>query len=457
MQISVSVLCASLFAAAALAFSQSPDAPQPVRERDWKEVLGPSRGTWTNPRPKLQWLEDFDEAKAIAAREGRPLFVVMRCLPCKQCANFDAEVLEGGPILEPLLRQFVTVRLTSVHSVDLRQFPMQSMQDLDLSWWGWFLSPEGSIYGVFGGKDEHGDNSRISGMALATTLRRVLDHHHDPRRADWNLDPKPAAGAKPLTPFELPGFKSWARRFDDPEKLNCLHCHQVAEVLRQPAIDAKTFDKARDLQLWPYPENLGLVLARDDGLKVSEVVKDSAAARAGIQVGDRIATAKSKKLFSQADLRAVLQHVDPDGEPLLLRWMRGKEVIEGKLVLEQGWKSVVLDWRQSIAGGNIGANPGFAWPTAVSDGDRRKLNIAPQSMAIRPFFGKTPGWLARRAGLSTSDTILAVNGQSPNLSDRPFLVWFRTRFEPGDEIRLQVRDSKGAVRELVYTSTASGR
>jgi hypothetical protein len=72
MQISVSVLCASLFAAAALAFSQSPDAPQPVRERDWKEVLGPSRGTWTNPRPKLQWLEDFDEAKAIAAREGRP-------------------------------------------------------------------------------------------------------------------------------------------------------------------------------------------------------------------------------------------------------------------------------------------------------------------------------------------------------------------------------------------------
>jgi len=457
MQIQTPLVLAAALLAAALCLAQNPQAPAPERARDWNAILGPAQGSWPNPRPTVKWLEDFDEAKAIAAREGRPLFVVMRCLPCKQCADFDAAVLEGGPLLEPLLRQFVTVRLTSVHSVDLRQFPMQRLQDLDLSWWGWFIAPEGSIYGVFGGKDEKGDSSRISTQALATTLRRVLDHHHDPRRADWGVDEKPAAGDKPMRPFDLPGFKSWARRFEEPQKLDCLHCHQVAEILRQPAIDAKKFDKQRELQLWPFPENLGMVLQRDDGLLVSEIVPDSPAARAGLAKGDRLAAAKAKKLFSQADLRAVLQRLEPDGDQLLLRWQRGKDVMEGTLELGQGWKQVVLDWRQSISGGNVGAHPGFAWPNSMSEGDKRKLGIDAKSMAIRPWFGKVSGWTASRAGLSSRDTIVAVGGESPNLSGREFLVWFRRRYEPGDEIKLRVRDSEGVERELAYKATARGR
>ena len=79
-------------------------------------------------------------------------------------------------------------------------------------------------------------------------------------------------------------------------------------------------------------------------------------------------------------------------------------------------------------------------------------------MAVRPYFGnKKDAWVARKAGLTDSDVILAVNGQSPNLSGRAFLVWFRGLLEPGDEVVLRVRAAKGGEREVKYKATARGR
>ncbi len=458
MQKPLTFLCAPLLLCAALLQAQSPDVQKPVRERNWEEILGRSQAALPRPRPATRWFENFAEAKAVAAREGRPLFVVMRCLPCKQCADFDAAVLEGGPTLDPLLRQFVCVRLTSVQSVDLNQFPMQSMQDLDLSWWGWFLSPEGSIYSVFGGKDEHGDSSRISPPALAATLKRVLEHHFDPRRADWDVDVKPTRAEIARTPFDLPGFAAWGRSLTDPKEIACLHCHQVAEILRQPAIDAKTFDKQRDLQLWPYPENIGIEVQRDDGLLITKVTEGGPAAKAGLVPGDRLAGAGEKKLFGQTDLRVALQRIGAEGGKLELRWKRARQLMEATLELQPGWKRVVLDWRQSVAAGNIGAHPGFAWPNEVNDADKLKLQISQSKLAVKPYFGPNKdAWVARKAGLIESDVILAVNGQSPNLSGRAFLVWFRGMFEPGDDVVLTVRSAKGGEREVKYKTTARGR
>src|SRR5947207_6275800 len=169
---------------------------------DFDQILGPpAKVQLPPPMEAVRWRGDLGNAFEQARREGRPLFVTMRCLPCKQCSAFDKGVLEGGPQLDPLLRQFVTVRLTDAQDVDLRLLTMADFQDLDLSWWGWFLSPEGKVYGVFGGRDEVSDETRISVPALANTLRRVLAHHYDPRRANWDLDgPAPDLGGSARTP-----------------------------------------------------------------------------------------------------------------------------------------------------------------------------------------------------------------------------------------------------------------
>ena len=160
----------------------------------------------------VTWRTNLAGAMAEARQKNRPLFVTFRCLPCKQCADFDKEVLEGGPDLDPLLTQFITVRLTDAAAIDFGIFPVEGFADLDLSWWGWFLSPEGRVYGVFGGRDDVSDTTRISTRALIASLRRVLAHHYDPRRAQWDIDgPAPDLSGEMKSPRQLPGYEGWLR------------------------------------------------------------------------------------------------------------------------------------------------------------------------------------------------------------------------------------------------------
>ncbi|HVS12164.1 MAG TPA: PDZ domain-containing protein [Planctomycetota bacterium] len=419
---------------------------------DWPEILGPPQGSWPPPQERVVWREDLAAALDEARESGRPLFVTLRCLPCRQCADFDRAVLEGGPLLDPLLARFVTVRLTRADDIDLRLLPIEGFQDLDLSWWGWCLSPEGRVYAVFGGRDEVSDSTRISPRALAATLRRVLDHHSDPRRKGWNVDgPAPELAGKARTPRDLEGWRSWSRRDAAARGADgCLHCHEVAEVLRQPAIDAGTFDKGRDLTPWPFPENVGLSLARDDGLLVERVQPGSPAERAGLRAGDSLAAAGERRLFGQADFRGVL-HRSPSGPTHVhVLYRRGTELRSGDLDLAEGWRATDLSWRKSIAEGNFGAHPGFPWAHPASPADRRRLAIPVGSMALRPWFGKQRDTPAQLAGLTAGDVIVAVNGHSPDVSGRAFMVWFRLHHDPGSTVTLLARDPRGRERELRY-------
>ncbi len=388
----------------------------------------------------VRWLDSLEGGLALAKAEDKPLFVTLRCLPCKQCADFDRDVLEGGPALEPLLARFVRVRITDIGRIDLRLLPLLDLQDFDLSWWGFFLSPDAEVYGVFGGRDEKSDASRISVAALAATLERVLAHHVDPTR-ERARRPLPAAfGAK--TVRELPGFASWRKtaHLDEQTKAaDCIHCHQVAEILRQPALDAGTFDKLRDHEIWPLPENVGLSVDRDHGLRVVAVVADGPAARAGIAPGDELVRANDRRLFGQADLRAALHHASRDATRIELVVRRGGQERTATLALASGWKRTVLDWRMSVSQGNAGADPGF-WPLPAQGGDRKRLAVAAGTMLIRPWFGPRTDDPCYRAGLRPDHAIVAVDGESPDLVGRAFLVWFRLRKDPGDEVELSVRD-----------------
>jgi hypothetical protein len=444
-------------------------------EPNWQEILGPTKATVPAARAALEeavkipsfqktsvpsrvrWEEDLRKALKEAKEQNRPVFVTMRCLPCRSCSDFDKDVLEGGEDLDPLLLQFLTVRLTSAKDVDLNLLPMAQFQDLDTSWWGWFLSPEGRVYGVFGGRDAAGDAHRTTKKALIETLKRVLDHHYDPRRPGWDIDgPAPDLSHNATTPTDLPGYTNWVNTGDRKEHVQsqgCIHCHQVQEIMHRGAMDLGKFDKHKDLDIWPLPENTGLTIDKDVGVLIKSVKDGSAAAIAGLKTGDVLGAAAGRRLFSQADFRAALQRLPMTGAASIdLVYLRSGEIQRATMQLPEGWRKGVNSWRISFTEGMFGAFPGF-W---ANDGTsrRERLGLAKDTMAVAPFLPNDEKFrqssAVYKAGLRGSDTIVAVNGESPNLVGRPWIHWFRMKFEPGDEVRLTVMDQKGQKRDVVY-------
>ncbi len=411
----------------------------------WLNILRePLSGNYPQPQNEVVWRKYLGKALQEAQKTNRPLFVTFRCLPCKQCSDFDRVVLAGSPQLTPWLKHFITVRLTDARRLNLEIFDIEGYQDLDLSWWGYFLSPKGETYSVFGGRDHVSDKTRISEKALVNTLKRVLDHHYNSKRPSWKIDGRKPRLSRWRSPTKLAGFSSWIKERKYVQKQSCLHCHQVAEVLREPAIRKGTFRGREDLQMWPLPENVGIVLNRDHGLKVDEVKAQSPAEQIGLRKGDILAAAEDQKLFGQTDFRGVLHRGPPEDGSLKVYWFRGENLHFGSLDLEKGWRATELSWRASVADGNIGMWPGFGWPLKGPHSGKGK-------MSIRPWMGNKPNRLpAFRAGLRGNHVVIAVNGESPDLFGRPFMAWFRLAgHKEGDSITLTVLE-KGQERDISY-------
>jgi hypothetical protein len=310
---------------------------------------------------------------------------------------------------------------------------------------------------VFGGRDEVSDTTRISTGALIASLHRVLAHHYDPRRAQWNIDgPAPDLSGERKSPRQLPGYQGWLdQAHESVRKQSCLHCHQVNDILRQPAVAAKTFDKRRDFDMWPLPENVGLVLDRDHGLLVTNVVASSLAEKAGLKAGDVLGAAGGRRCFSQTDFRGVLHRGPRGAGEMEVWWTRDGEVMSGKLAVAEGWRKTILDWRMSFAEGITSTDPGF-FPMPVKS-RRERFKIPADKMAVDPYMGSNTNSHAYKAGLRGGQVITAVNGESPNLVARAFLAWFTQKFDPGDQVKLSVLDSSGEQREVTYQLPSRGK
>ncbi|OYW24457.1 MAG: hypothetical protein B7Z55_02145, partial [Planctomycetales bacterium 12-60-4] len=254
------------------------------------------------------WIyNDFDRALREARLKKRPVLVVLRCIPCEACHEFDEQVVEREPRIRDLLDQFVCVRIPQTNGIDLSLFNY----DYDMSFAVMYLHRDGSILGRFGtrtGRTNEHEDMQIEGFAESLELALKLEQVFDSQQTALAGKRGPDAAFK--SPEMFPSLKDrYTDSLDYQGKVvqSCIHCHQVREAQRlvyrsagKPIPDDLIFP-------WPGLDVVGIKCDPKTATTISVVNSNSIAAAAGLRPGDRLLTMNSQPLVSVADAQWVLQ------------------------------------------------------------------------------------------------------------------------------------------------------
>ena len=387
------------------------------------------------------WIyNDLPKAFTEARRTGKPIVVVLRCLPCHECVKLDDELVDTHPVIRPLLEQFVCARQVATNGLDLSLF----QYDTDQSFAVFFLNADKTIYGRFGTRSHRtewlGD---VSLKGLAKALQGALDLHSNYDTVKASLTGKRGAPMEFASPEKYPSLKG---KFTD--KLNykgdvvksCIHCHQIGDAQREYYWRARK--PIPDKVLWPYPhpKSIGLILDPDELATVKDVQSESPAAAAGLKSGDVIQSLNGQPMLSIADVQWVLHNVDPAGGKVSLSVQRSSRTQDLTLKLADGWRRKGdLSWRVTSWGLRRIATGGLLLETLPEEA-RRKLSLPRNSMALRvKHSGKYgPHGTAHRLGIKQGDIVTEFDSRNDLKSEQDLHAHVVTSKKPGDRVPITI-------------------
>jgi serine protease Do len=386
-----------------------------------KDREGAVRGDRQKMEQDERWIyNDIERGFAEAKASGKPLLVVLRCVPCLACMGMDAAVLESEE-LGPLLDQFVCVRVINANTLDLKLFQF----DYDLSLSTLIFNADRTLYGRYGSWQHQKDHQDTSLEGYRTALERALAVHRDYPANKTRLQGKQGVAMPFATPVDIPDLaKRYGRDLDWQGNVvkSCVHCHQIGDALRVSHRDA---GKAVPLELiypMPAPETLGLTVLADQQLTVSAVAPGSAAATAGVQVGDQLLALADQPLISVADMAWVLHHAPAVGT-LDLQAQRGANLLTHQLPLTEGWREKTDISRRVATWSLRGMTAGGMVLEDLSEADREARGLAREALALRVtrvgLYG--PHGLAKRAGFQAEDILVEIDGLNQRLSESQLL------------------------------------
>ncbi|HET6406471.1 MAG TPA: Trx7/PDZ domain-containing (seleno)protein [Chthoniobacteraceae bacterium] len=403
--------------------------------KDREGAVRKDRATMENdPR----WIyNDFERGFAEAKRTGKPLLIVLRCVPCLSCAGIDAQVLEEAE-LAPLLDQFVCVRLINANAIDLARFQF----DFDLSFSTLFFNGDGTVYGRYGSWTHQKDayNKTTAGFRRALDASLVVHRGYPGNKA--TLAGKQGGPMPFKTPIEMPTLAGkYQRSLDWEGKVvqSCVHCHQIGDAMRISFRDRKEVIPEEWIYPWPMPETIGLALAPDQVAKVELIAEGSIAERAGFRSGDEIITLAGQSLVSIADVSWVLHRAPETGT---LTAMIRRDGAEKSLTIE-----LPKDWRRSS---DISRRVG-TWPMRamafgglvledLSDEERGRRQLPKNGLGLYikgvGQYGKHA--TAKNAGFQKEDVLISIDGVSKRSTESELIGHLlRTRM-PGEKVKATV-------------------
>ena len=428
-----------ILAAAQLARGQAAPAAAPTATPDLRTTLNDLHVLGGD-----FWIyNDFPAAVAEAKRTNRPIFVTFRCVPCKACSGFDAEVAKGSEGLKRLAQQrFVSLRQVEMKGVDLSQFQF----DYDLNWAAMFINADGTVYGRYGTQSADGPDAYNSVASLQKAMERVLELHANYDKVKDSLAAKRGADKPYRTPLDMPGMENREKLAGATARNNCIHCHMIHDAEQNQWTKAGEMSRER-LYRWPLPDNVGMHIDPKDGRRVERVDPAGPAARVGIEAGDEITHVNGQPIVSIADVQWVLHNTpNEDGARVEITAARGGRSETRTLTLAKGWRKTDFLWRGSRW--SLKPQPGF-WAPAMTDVELTKLGDAVPEGAkpLRVQFinsGKPEGRAARDAGLRPGDVIIGYEGKPITFATpQDFQMDVRLNRRAGETMKLTVlRDGK---------------
>jgi serine protease Do len=391
------------------------------------------------------WIyNDLKQGTAFAKAEGKPLLVIFRCLPCEACALFDEQVVRRDKRIRELMDKFICVRIPMANAMDLTRF----QYDYDLSFSAFFMQPDGTILGRFGTRSsgEHAE-SDISMEGFAAALEGALKLHAEYPKNMKFLEGKQPKPVEFKSPEEYPSLKGkYQDSLDYAGQVvkSCLHCHQIRDAEREYYRAQGEPLPITSLRPYPMPQVIGMTLDEKTRGTIKAVAPESAAAEAGLKVGDELLLLDGQAILSIADVQWVL-HNAGDNQLLVAVVRRDGKIHELPISLRQGWRDEsdiswrVTSWtlRRMVTGGIKLED--------LSDEQRKNHNIGIDSLALlAEHVGQYgPHAAAKRAGFRKGDILVNIGEVSQRMTESDLMVQLMQTTKPGEKLPVTVlRDGR---------------
>lgn len=390
-----------------LAFVTGASLAHAAAVKDREGAVRQDRATMEND---ARWIyNDVERGFAEAKNTGKPLLVVLRCVPCLSCVGLDAEVLKE-PALGPVLDQFVCVRVINANALDLSKFQF----DYDLSFSTLIFNADGTIYGRFGSWTHQADPEARETIGYRRALEAALVLHRNYPGNRATLAGKQGGPVPFRTPVEIPTLAGkYGRELNWGGNVvqSCVHCHQVGEAFRASYRDKGEKVPLDEIYPMPAPETIGVTLAPDAAARVTAVEPKSIGDIAGLRAGDEFVSFNGQPLISIADFAWVL-HRAPEAASLSALVKRGDRMVPLTVTLPSGWR-MKTDISKRVGTWSMRAMAlGGLTLVDLDAASREERGLPSDALAM---FVKNVGQYnkhaaAKKAGFLKDDVIVAIDG-----------------------------------------------
>jgi serine protease Do len=399
------------------------------------------RGDKTKVEGAGFWIyNDLPKAYAEAKETGKPIVVVLRCIPCEECVKLDDDLVDQDERLQSLLERFVRVRVISANGLDLSRFQF----DTDQSFAVFLLNADGTIYGRYGTRSDRihwADDVSLEGLAKALEGALALHKDYPNNKAALAAKKGPAPDFAAPEQFPLLKVKYGSQlNYEGNVVQSCIHCHQIGDAQRQQHREKSGALPEQVLFPYPHPKAIGLILDPKERATVLRVEESSPAAKAGFRAGDVIEKLSGQPLLSLADVQWVLHHVPADGGSVKATVLRGGKANDITLELSKGWRQRDdIAWRASSWElRRIGMGGLFLKNVSPELRAERKLPAEGLALRVEHVGQYAPHDRAKQAGFVKDDVLVSFNGRTDLARETDLLNYVLNQVKPGSTLPVEI-------------------